>query len=77
MKGQIRLFYVLLALTLGLTACSEKKEVHKVSWVTAPAYAVEDVAQLTLWTSFPLPSQAVRSSTSASSTEIVRVLLFI
>ena len=38
---------VLLAaiLLLGLTACGGKeKEFHKVSWVTAPAYAVEDVA---------------------------------
>ena len=31
-------------LLLGLTASSEKKEVHKVNWVTAPAYLAEDVA---------------------------------
>ena len=31
-------------LLLGLTACGEKKEVHKVNWVTAPAYLAEDVA---------------------------------
>ena len=31
-------------LLLSLTACGEKREAHKVNWVTAPAYEAEDVA---------------------------------
>ena len=32
-------------LLLGMTACDGKgKEVHRVNWVTAPAYLAEDVA---------------------------------
>lgn len=43
MKRKTRRFSVLLVLALLLAACGEKKEVHKVNWVTAPAYRAEDM----------------------------------
>lgn len=33
----------LMAALLVLTACGEKKEAHRVSWATAPAYTAEDI----------------------------------
>ncbi len=41
-----RLLSLLLALLLGLTACNtggKPREVHKVDWVTSPAYLAEDI----------------------------------
>lgn len=35
---------LVMVLILGLTACGEKKEIHKINWGTAPAYLAEDVA---------------------------------
>ena len=46
MKRTKQLLSLLLAALLGLTACHAggEREIHKIDWVTSPAYAAEDIA---------------------------------